>query len=116
MADSSIDKIATAVAKQGEAIKSFRKRHDARLSDVSKRVEKLEAQDITAVAGYAELYDFCANLIEASPHPKLASAGLLNAALGISLAMIGADNLAVSLRIAADNMAATEAKARGQLS
>jgi hypothetical protein len=30
--------------------------------------------------------------------------------------MIGADNLAVSLRIAADNMAATEAKARNQLS
>ncbi len=112
----SIDKVTAAIQKQGEAIKSFRKRQDKRFDDMTKRIEKIEAQDITAVPGYAELYDFCANMIEASPHPKLASAGLLNAALAISLAMIGADNLATSLRGAADCMEATEAKARNQLS
>jgi len=115
----SIDKIATAIAKQGQAIRSFRKRQDAQISDVSKRVEKLEAKGIVSVTdapGYSEMFDSCADMVEASPHPRLAAAALLNAAVSINLCTMGADALASGLRIAADRLPAEQAKARNQLS
>ncbi len=115
----SLNKVAAAIEKQGEAIKSFRKRQDARISDVAKRVDKLETKGefaVTDLAGYSQMFDACADLVESSPHPRLAAAALLNAAISINLCTSGAEALAAGLRIAADRLPAEQAKARGQLS
>ena len=118
MSKSSLDKVAAAIEQQGEAIKSFRKRQDARLCDVSKRVDKLEARGISAVTdapGYSEMFNACADLVEGSPCSRLASAALLNAALAIALTTMGGDALADLLRQTADRVPTEEARAKNQL-
>ena len=114
----SIDKIATAIARQGQAIRSFRKTQEALVEDVAKRVDKLEDKRdfvVTDVRGYSLMFDACANMVEASQHPRLAAAALLNVALSLNLGTMGAKALASSLRIAADLLPAEAAKARGKL-
>ncbi len=115
----SLDKVAAAIEKQGEAIRSFRKRQDKRISDVAKRVEKLETKGefaVTDLAGYSLMFDACADLVEGSPHPRLAAAALLNAVCGVALTTMPGDMLAKMLRETADRIPAEEAKAKNQLS
>jgi hypothetical protein len=117
MTDSSFDKVAAAVEKQGEAIKSFRKRQDERISDMTKRIEKIEALSPTIIdsPGYGQMFDSCADMVDASPHPRLAAAALLNAALSINLSTMGADALADILRQTADRVPGAEVKAKNRL-
>ena len=37
------------------------------------------------LAGYAEMFESCARLVEASPHPKLAAVAMMNATICIAL-------------------------------
>ena len=121
MTDHSFDKVAVAMEKQGKAFKTFSERQDERFDDVTKRIEKIEAASpgnfaVTHVPGYSQVFDACADMVEASPHPRLAAAALLNAAISINLCTSGAEALATGLRIAADRLPAEQAKARNQLS
>ena len=112
------NKVADLIKSQTRALKTFRKNQEAMVSDVEKRVDKLEGKRefaVTDVRGYSEIFDSCANMVEASQHPKLAAAALLNVALSINLATMGAEALASSLRVAADLLPAEAAKARGKL-
>ncbi len=65
--------------------------------------------------GYAEMYESCARLVEISPHPRLASAALLNATICIALGALGRKGVEDALRGAIENLPMAEAKARGQL-
>ncbi len=90
-----------------------------KVADLIKRVAKLEGKGefaVTDMAGYSQMFDNCADLVESSPHPRLAAAALLNAALSINLCTMGAEALAAGLRIAADRLPSEQAKARNQLS
>ena len=75
-----------------------------------------EIHSIVELPGYPELYDHCCDLVESAPNRKLAAAALLNAAIAISMATMGARALADGLHRAADNLAAEEVKSRGRLS
>ncbi len=95
------NKVADLIKSQGAAFRTFRKTQEALVEDVSKRVAKLEGRGefaVTDMLGYSEMFDNCADLVEASPHPRLAAAALLNAALSINLATMGADALAAAQR------------------
>jgi hypothetical protein len=123
MTDSSIDKVAVAVAKQGEAIKSFRQRQDERISDVSKRIDEIEAKGISPgkfsvidTPGYSQVYGAIDNLVHSTPFPRLAAAAVLNAVCSVALTTMGGDALADLLRETADRVPAAEAKAKNQLS
>ena len=113
------NKFADLIKSQGVAFRTFRKNQEALVEDVAKRVDKLEAKReyaVTELVGYSQMFDACADLVEASPHPRLAAAALLNAAISINLCTSGAEALAAGLRIAADRLPAEQAKARNQLS
>ncbi len=112
-------KVADLIKSQTRALKTFRKNQEAMVSDVEKRVDKLEGKRefaVTELVGYSQMFDACADLVESSNHPRLAAAALLNAAVSINLCTMGADALASGLRIAADRLPAEQAKARNQLS
>jgi len=112
------NKVADLIKSQTAALKTFRKNQEALVEDVAKRVDKLEDKRdfvVTDVRGYSLMFDACANMVEASQHPRLAAAALLNVALSINLATMGTEALASSLRIAADLLPAEVAKARGKL-
>jgi hypothetical protein len=120
MTDHSFDKVAVAMEKQGKAFKTFRERQDERFDDVTKRIDEIEARGtspgefaVTDLAGYSQMFDACADLVESSPHPRLLAAALLNAAISINLCTSGAEALASGLRIAADRLPAEQAKAQG---
>ena len=88
------NKFADLIKSQGAAFRTFRKNQEAMVSDVAKRVDKLEAKGefaVTDLAGYSQMFDACADLVESSPHPRLAAAALLNAAISINLCTSGAD-------------------------
>jgi hypothetical protein len=74
-----------------------------------------EAPVITDCVGYSELFDQCADLVESSPCLPLASAALLNAALTIALATLGAEALQSTLRRAIELIPAEDARARGRM-
>ena len=74
-----------------------------------------QMNSIVDVPGYGALYDFCCDLVESAPNRKLAAAALLNAAVAISMATMGATALADGLHKAADNLAAEEVKSRNRL-
>ncbi len=65
--------------------------------------------------GYAEMYEACARLVEISPHPRLASAALLNATICIALGTLGRKGVEDALRGAIENLPMAEAKARDKL-
>ncbi len=122
MTDSSIDKVAVAVAKQGEAIKSFSKRQDERLGDVTKRIDEIEAKGtspgkfaVIDTPGYSQVYGAIDNLVHSTPFPRLAAAAVLNAVCAVALTTMGGDALADLLRQTADRVPAEEAKARDSL-
>ena len=110
------NKVADLIKSQTAALKTFRKTQEALVEDVAKRVDKLEDKRdfvVTDVRGYSEMFNACANMVEASQHPRLAAAALLNVALSINLATMGAEALASGLRIVADRLPAEQAKAQG---
>jgi hypothetical protein len=74
-----------------------------------------EAPVITDAIGYSELYDQCATLVESSPCSPLASAALLNAALAISLTVVGPEALEATLLQAIELIPAEDARAHGHL-
>ena len=65
--------------------------------------------------GYAEMYETCATLVETSPHPRLASAALLNATICIALGTLGAEALQSTLHRAIELIPAEDARARGRM-
>ena len=113
------NKVADLIKSQTAALKTFRKNQEQMVNDVEKRVDKLEGQRefaVTQIIGYSQMFNACANMVEASQHPRLAAAALLNAALSINLCTVGADALASSRRITADRLPAAQAAARNELS
>ena len=106
------NKVADLIKSQTAALKTFRKNQEQMVSDVEKRVDKLEGKRefaVTDMRGYSELFNACANMVEASRHPRLAATALLNAAVSINLCTVGAEALA-------DRLPAAQAKARNELS
>lgn len=67
------------------------------------------------LVGFREIFDSCAKLVAASPHPRLASVALLNVSLYIALEILGREKLEQDLREAIANLPMAEAKARGRL-
>ncbi len=113
------NKVADLIKSQTRALKTFRKNQEAMVSDVEKRVDKLEGKRefaVTELVGYSQMFNACADLVESSPHPRLAAAALLNAAVSINLCTVGAEALAAGLRITADRLPAAQAAARNELS
>ena len=74
-----------------------------------------EIHSIIDTPGYAALYDHLADIVESAPNRKLAAAGLLNAAVAISMSTMGAKALADGLRQVVEALPAEEAKARRRL-
>ncbi len=113
------NKVTDLIKSQTRALKTFRKNQEAMVSDVEKRVDKLEANRefaVTELVGYSQMFEACANLVESSNHPRLAAAALLNAVIGINMSTMTLDALADTLRIAADRLSAEQARAKNQLS
>ncbi len=67
------------------------------------------------VAGYSQVFEACAKLVDGAPNKQLASALLLNAAIAISLAVHGREGCEDALRGAIDNLPAAEAQVRGKM-
>ena len=74
-----------------------------------------DLETITDATGYSEMFDACADLVEASPDPGIAAGALLNAAIAIFLSTAGPDVTASALRHAADAVPAEVAKAKRRL-
>ncbi len=70
---------------------------------------------VTDLAGYPEIFETCARLVESSENRKLASAALMNATICIALGVLGRKGVEDALRGAIENLPLADAKARGRL-
>ena len=70
---------------------------------------------VVEVPGYLAIYDAIDDWVRSDPHPRLAAAGVLNAAISVLLTTMSGDMLADLLRQTADRIPAVEAKAKDKL-
>ncbi len=70
---------------------------------------------VVDVPGYPAIYDAIADWVHTDPHPRLAAAGVLNAAISVLLTTMDGDMLADILRQTADRIPGAEARAKGNL-